>query len=231
MLSVRPEAVHRRIAPVHTPPRGAPHATFTPSASHGSAGDRDNDKDDHTLLSWLRKLFRRERPRIFLGALAVAPRSDFKRYFEYTRTHGPFDLEGWLNPKDIDTELRTALTDLFALPPVSCRETPRDSDLALDVIIPEFQAGQFLPINAGPVLVPIMWRPKVKVGARLYVIDTGETRSTHTVSEKLRWRETCRRVLSPKAIFWGSPAFSADDTKRLFYAACIKLLERVKRDV
>ena len=183
------------------------------------------------MLDWLRKLFRKERPRIFLGTLAVAPRGDFKRFFEYTRTHGPFDIEGWLGANDLDTELRTALTELFSLPPISSRETPRESDLALDVIIPEFQAGQFLPLDAGPVMIPIMWRPKVKVGGRLYVIDTGETRWTHTVSEKLKWRDTFKRVFTLSAVFWGRSPFTADDTKRLFYAASIRLLEKIKSDV
>jgi len=186
---------------------------------------------EQTLLNWLRTLFRRERPRIFLGTLAVAPRGDFKRYFEYTRTHGPFDIDGWRGANDLDSELRTALTELFSLPPISSRETPKESDLALDVIIPEFQAGQFLPVNAGPVMIPIMWRPKVKVGGRLYVIDTGETRCTHTVSEQLKWRDTLKRVLTPSAVFWGHPPFTPDDTKKLFYAASIKLLETINRDL
>lgn len=183
------------------------------------------------MLSWLRKLFRRERPRIYLGTLAVAPRSDFKRHFEYTRTHGPFDLTGWLSAKDLDTEMRTALTGLFTLPPISDRETPRDSDLALDVVIPEFQAGQILPVEAGPVFIPIMWRPKVKVGARLYVIDTGQTRSTYSVTEKFGWAEFGKRLFSLNTLLQVHAPFTPDDTKKLFYKACIKLLERIKKDI
>ena len=183
------------------------------------------------MLSWLKKLFRRERPRIFLGTLAVVPRSDFKRHFEYTRTHGPFDITGWLNAKDLDTEMRSALTGLFTLPYISDRETPRGSDLALDVVIPEFQVGQFLPLEAGPVIIPIMWRPKVKLGARLYVIDTGQTRSTYTVTEKFGWMEFGKRLFSLNTLLQVHAHFTPDDTKRLFYKASIKLLERIRKDI
>ncbi|MGI9415095.1 MAG: hypothetical protein ACR2PM_15580 [Hyphomicrobiales bacterium] len=183
------------------------------------------------MLNWLRKLFRREPPRIFLGALAVAPRTDFKRFFESTAVTSIFDITGLLNPEDLDGEIRKALTGLFTLPPISSRDPPKDSDLALDVIVPKFQSGEFIPVPVHRIIIPFFWRPKLTVAARLYVVETGQTLSTYSVTEKVGWKDYGKRLVSPYRMLDIEPMFTADDSKRLLYKACIKLLEKIKRDV
>lgn len=189
------------------------------------------------MWNWLKGLFRKDKPRIYLGTLAVVPRSDFKRHFEEVSWRRILDFFGSSKTEDLDTELHTALADLFALPPVASREQPKDSDLALDVVIPKFQGGEFLPVDVGQAVIPFipfMWRPKVTVAARLVHIDSGQTRAAYVLTQKLEWMAYFKRILSLEDFFWesrGESLFTANDTRRLFYMACIRVLEKLRKHV
>lgn len=55
----------------------------------------------------LNRLFKREKTRVFLGTVAVAPRSDMKRYLEELGVFGK---------EDLDSSLRASLEKIFNLP-------------------------------------------------------------------------------------------------------------------
>jgi len=189
------------------------------------------------MWNWLKGLFRKDKPRIYLGTLAVVPRSDFKRHFEQIKISRIFDIFGSSETEDLDAELYAALADLFALPPVSSREHAKDSDLALDVIIPKFQRGEFLPVHVGHLaipFIPFLWRPKVTIAARLVHIDSGQTKAAYVLTQKLEWKAFLKRILSLEALMWGArsgPLFTTDDSRRLFYMACIRVLEKLRKHV
>ena len=107
--------------------------------------------------------FQKDPPRIYLGRLAVVPRSALKRLLE--------DASGWFKPEKLEDEIEAALRDLFALPPLASRESPRDSDLLLDVMVPTVQRGSTLAVQFGSFPLSVFWRPKVTVAARHYVIS------------------------------------------------------------
>jgi hypothetical protein len=90
----------------------------------------------------LSKILRKERPRVYLGTLAVAPRADIKRHF---------DQWGVFKTEDLDTNLRQSLKEIFSLPLATEVSEPKSSDLVLDVVIPEFQSGAvfFFTLVAG----------------------------------------------------------------------------------
>ena len=184
------------------------------------------------MLDWLKRLFRRERPRIYLGTLAVLPRSDLKRFLE--QRGALLDILTGTTPQSLDDALRGALIGLFDLPTVDEREDPRSSDLAIDVFVPKYQSGEFLPATIGPVILPFMWRPKVTVAAHVYEIDTRATKAAYSITKKLSWSAYAKRLVSPTVLLpvpGSAPMFGADDVKVLFYKACIQLLEKVEKRV
>ena len=75
----------------------------------------------------LPKFLRRTKPRVFLGVIAVVPRTDLKRHLEQ---------EGLLEHESLDSALRRHLTEIISLPPADRVEGPLPTDLVLDVLIP-----------------------------------------------------------------------------------------------
>lgn len=165
-----------------------------------------------------RKFFRKEKPRVFLGTLAVVPRSDFKRQIENWTFYGSADL---------DRELYNKLANIFELPPAAEVGTPLKSDLVADLIISEYQIGDALTASVGEISFPLFWRPKIEIKARLSRMDTMRTVATFSVTEKCRWRDFLSRILSFRYIFRWRPLFDADDMDVLLNNACVKILKKM----
>lgn len=166
------------------------------------------------------KFLKREKPRVFLGTLAVVPRKDMKRYL---------DQWGLLQNESFDGSLRASLEEIFALPPASEITAPTSADLGLDVLIPSFQSGGYWNVSLGEFDLPVFWRPKVTVACRLYHLKSGKTKRTFSVTQKMPWGEFLRRQLTWQAIFRFHPTFDAEDMKRLLYVACQSLLNKLRK--
>jgi hypothetical protein len=78
------------------------------------------------------RFLKREKSRLFLGTLAVVPRTDAKRYFDQNILYG--------RPEFFDNSLRASLEAVFSLPPAVEITDPKPSDLALDVFVTAFQS-------------------------------------------------------------------------------------------
>lgn len=170
----------------------------------------------------LKTLFKRKKPRVFLGTIAVAPREHVNKLF---------DRWGMLQSEALGRTLCVRLEDLFSLPKAAEVEDPNASDLVLDVIVPKFQVGGMFDFSAGDVSFPIMWRPKITITARLYYLTTGQIKSMYTVTEKYSSTAFLKRVFSLRAIFNHKPVFDADDLEYLLYKACHKLLAKIMNKV
>lgn len=166
------------------------------------------------------RLFRRRKPRVFLGAIAVADRTDLKRHFE---------LEGISEGQPLDSALRVALTQIFSLPPADSVEDPRSTDLVLDVWIPKYQSGEVLNVDLGDAGITLLWRPKVTVSSRLSSLVTKQTRTTISVTEKMKWKQFLARVFSWRALF-RSP-FVRQDMEQLLCQACVTLLTKMQKSL
>jgi hypothetical protein len=142
------------------------------------------------------------KPRVFLGTLAVVPRKDLKRYLE---------LPGLFQTDDLDMELRKYLTEIFTLPLADNVENQSATDLVIDVIVTKFQSGEAWGIDLIDLGFPLMWRPKVQVSTRLYYLTTNKTKETFSVTQKLSWRDYFSRVFSWRGVFRFSPLFDKED--------------------
>lgn len=164
-------------------------------------------------------LFRKKRrPRVFLGTLAVAPRTDLRRCLEQ-------DGNG---TADNHARLQRALTEIFDLPPLSELSAPDSTDLGLDVVVTRFQAGGAwgIDVEAGGFAGPIfwLWAPKIDLGARLYRAATLKTIYTFRIRERLGWRELLRRITNGTGF-----VFDWQDLESLLCRASYRLLAQVRQ--
>jgi len=87
----------------------------------------------------LEKILKREKPRVYLGTLAIAPRSDIKRHF---------DEWGMFKKEDLDSDLRKSLSEILSLPLAKNVTDPKSNDLVIDVVVPKLQSGDALDLEA-----------------------------------------------------------------------------------
>jgi len=168
----------------------------------------------------LKRFFRKERHRLYLGSIVVAPRSNIKRYL---------DEWGVCGREDLDSSLRQSLEEIFELPPAIGALDPEDTDLVLDIVVPKFQSGDMWDVSLGVVGFPIAWRPKIKIGSRLYKLKTGETIHTATVLVKMPWKEYFSRLFTWRAFLRFKPMFDSSDMNQLLHAACLELLIKLRK--
>ena len=102
-------------------------------------------------------------------------------------------------------------------------------DVALEVALLNIQGGEFNGLDFGIAAIPIFWRPKVSLKARLYRIESGKTVSTCSVTEKVSWKHYLLRVLSLRGIFGYKPLFDQEDMNRLLHKACSRLINHMSK--
>ena len=167
------------------------------------------------------KLLRKTKPNVYLGSLAVAPRADIKRHI---------DQWGMFETEDLDSGLRQSLKEIFSLPLAIEVKEPTNSDLGLDVIVPKFQSGDAWDLALGEIGLPLLWRPKIIVSSRLFYLKSDKTKSTFSVTQKMKWNQYFRRYFTLRAILRWRPMFDKQDMDYLLYQACHKLLLKMKKN-
>jgi hypothetical protein len=153
---------------------------------------------------------------LYLGAVAVVPRSDLTRHFELPMVGGP-----------ADDALRAHVESVVSLP-----RTPQgnegESGRALDILISKFQGGGFFEGTAGDFWLPFFWRPKVEISARLYTVKGRKTLATVTATKRMAWRAFLGRVASVGHLFSFSSPFTRQDMTDLLDEALFDALIQVK---
>ena len=167
----------------------------------------------------LRKYLSKKKPRVFLGSLVVAPRTDIKRHLEDWT---------WQPQENLGVHLQRSLESIFTLPLVSEDEEPTKQDYVLDVIVQKYQSGDFLYAYGGDVVLPLLWRPKVTVCGRLSNLKTKKIKSTYTVTEKCTWGQYIGSIVQPQALLGIKPAFGTQVIEYLLNQACYKLLVEMR---
>ncbi|MET1080697.1 MAG: hypothetical protein ABWY06_22020 [Pseudomonas sp.] len=166
------------------------------------------------------RIRKRPKPRVYLGTLTVLPRSDFKRHFEGG---------GFVSGQPLEAPLRLRLEEIFNLPLARECEHPGATDLAVDLVVVGFQTGTNLALwELG---VPLLWRPKIELAARVYRLGDGETTYLTQVVTKQPWREYRARLLTVRSILGLRPLFDAEDMAALLSKACLQMLPRLIRAV
>ncbi|MFZ2451744.1 MAG: hypothetical protein WAW36_14605 [Methylovulum miyakonense] len=173
------------------------------------------------------KLMTRRKPRVFLGALLVVPKTHMRKHLEQW---------GLVRKVELDGSLRASLQEIFSLPPACEVTNPKPDDLGLEVIVTSYQSGDFLDIELGEIGFPVFWRPKVTVVCRLYFLKSLETKCTFSITQKMAWNKFVARVFSwgtfsRRVVFRLDPIFDAEDMNHLLYLACHTMLKKIRNSV
>jgi len=167
------------------------------------------------------RIFKREKPKVYLGKITVVPRGYLKRSLENNLYTG----------ESLEDSLEVFLNETFDMPLASECAIPNKTDLAIDVIIENFQAGNYLDLHAGDFSFPIFWRPKIEIASKLYIMSTGETKNSVSITVKLPWKEYFSRLFTWRAFFGFRPMFDTEDMEKLLARACLQLLQKLIRVV
>lgn len=134
-----------------------------------------------------RKLLKREPARLFLGTLSVATGGNLVRHLE--------SLPGG-TPPALDRALLVELAELISLPMAATVEVPQSTDLAFDLALQGYRFGNATDLSLGTAGLPMYWRPKVRLAARLYLLQSNKTRTTFHITQKMPWSAYLNRALS-----------------------------------
>ncbi len=165
------------------------------------------------------KLMKQEPPRIFVGTLDVAPGRGLARRFE--------GLAGAV-PPSLDRALQAELNELFPLPSAATVDAARPTDLAFDVTIQRYRFGSATELSLGEVDIPMYWRPKVQLAARLYLLQSRKTRAAFRITQKMPWKVYLGRVLSWRVFVGLEPLSRRSDLEHLLRQAAQRVMARLR---
>ena len=167
----------------------------------------------------LNRIFKKDSPRIFLGKLSVVPRAGFKS-----------SVEQWVlfnrNAEGFDEKICKSLEEIFTFPLAESIADPKPSDLVIDVMVPDFQGGEFVFDD-----IVFFWRPKVKVASRLYYLKSKKIKKKFIITKKMTFGNYFNRVFSFRGFIRLKPLFDGKDLDYLTSEACHELLLRVKNEI
>lgn len=157
----------------------------------------------------------RQKPPVFLGHVAAAPRSRLKRAFE-------FSWEGF----EPTTELRNFTRDVISLPLLANALPVPQNAIRMDILISGYSYGsQLISVQS---LAPIWWRPYVQVQCRLVRVADGVVLATHTTRHTAGFRQYFARLFTSQRLTWRgwtTPVATADDLLHLLGNALIDVLD------
>ena len=170
----------------------------------------------------LGKLMKREPPRVFVGTLGVATGRSLARHLE--------GLAGAV-PPSLDRTLQAELNELFPMPLAATVDAARPTDLAFDVTIQSYRLGSATDMSLGAVGLPLYWRPKVRLAARLYLLQSGKTRAAFRITQRMPWTVYLNRVLSWRVLVGLEPPSRRSDLEQLLRQAAERLMARLRDSV
>ncbi|TMO82003.1 hypothetical protein CWC16_02420 [Pseudoalteromonas sp. S3776] len=169
------------------------------------------------LFDW----FSAEKPNVYLGSLAVVNNSHFSKIESF------FYITG----DSLEDHMYQKLEEVFCLHSISSIKEPKKSDIGLDVVIVTLHGGDAFTVDFDTAIIPLFWRPKVKLVSRLYNIEHNKTIKTFSVSKSITWREFIAKKFSLRGFFRWGPLYHTKDMEILLYKACYELLNKMRKAI
>lgn len=166
----------------------------------------------------LRSLMKREPPRVFVGSLSVAS-GNLLRHLE--------GLSG-TPPPALDQALLVELAELLPLPKAETVDTPLATDMAFDVALQGYRSGSATDFSLGAVGLPLYWRPRVRLAARLYHLRSKKPKASFQVTQRMPWSMYLSRVLSWRVLAGLEHPARRNDLEKLLRQATERLVTRVQ---
>lgn len=126
--------------------------------------------------------FRRRPPvKLHLGVVRVVPRRDVWRHLEAGLQQG----------KELRPSLLAVLGESFGYADAADVAKPGDGDgdVCVDIAVESHSRGGFTDFALDFAALPLGWRPKICLCARLYGIQDGKQRMVARVVERMGWGE------------------------------------------
>ena len=151
------------------------------------------------------KIFRKESsPKVYLGEFYVNSRSSIKEFFEMdSGSNSAADIEHWL-------------TEFLGMP--KYHSVLNEEVLLLDLAVLKYQKGTDFGTLAQP-LIPILWRPGVKMKARLREPKTGKVVGEYSTKKYMPWSQFLLKLISFRSNFTGHD---------LYKYLCLSLIDCVR---
>ena len=166
----------------------------------------------------LRKLMKQEPSRLFLGRLSVAS-GNLIRHLE--------GVVGTPSPA-LDPALLVELSELLPLPKADTVNTPLATDMAFDVALQGYWNGSATDFSLGAVGLPMYWRPKVRLAARLYHLRSMQPKATFQVTQRMPWPVYLNRVLSWRVLVGLDHPARRNDLELLLRQATERLVTKLR---
>ena len=165
--------------------------------------------------------FRSTPVKLYVGELAVQPRKDFLRHLE----------GGAFNGAVLDEALEQRLIEIFPYPRASAVLQPQGNDVAVDVVVEGYSRGGSGELSAPSFYLPFLWRPKVRIGARLYYLKSGKKRASAKVTRRMGWGEYLATLLHWKVYLGITSPASKQRLEELLGQAAAELRLKIENSL
>lgn len=173
----------------------------------------------HESALVFQRLLKPEPRRLFLGTLSVASGSLVRNLEGLVGTPSP----------TLDRALLAELSDLLALPKADTVDSPSASDIGVDVALQSYWSGSATDFSLGAVGLPLYWRPKVRLAAKLYGLQSKQLRDAFHVTRRMPWSIYLLRVLSWRVLLGLEHPARRSDLEFLLRQATESLLVRLRK--
>ncbi len=158
---------------------------------------------------------------MFLNAIKVVPRSDF----------GTVDKWMYNEYDGLEFKLLNKLVELISLPPVTAIDSPKPSDLAIDIAVPEYVTGDWGHASFGDVGFPLFFRPRIEIEARLFEIEADKTLSTFSVMQKMPWLYYFARIFTLRSYLSMRSPFEPEDFEHVLSLGLLNLIDKMRKSI
>ncbi|MDG5977659.1 hypothetical protein H010_20546 [Hydrogenophaga taeniospiralis CCUG 15921] len=165
------------------------------------------------------KLLKREPARLFLGAVSVATGRNLAHHLER--------LSGGTSPA-LDRALLAELAEWLPFPTAATVEAPQATDMVFDVVLQGHRFGSATDLSLGTGGLPMYWRPKIRLAARLYHLQSNKTKTIFHVTQKMPWSVYLNRALSWRVLVGLERPARRSDMEALLRQASEQLVTRLR---
>ncbi|MEI8608891.1 hypothetical protein P4S70_07570 [Enterovibrio sp. Hal110] len=171
-------------------------------------------------MLFVRKFFKKEKPRVYLDSIFVVPRGELTSSDEW----------GFLaSAESFEESIRAELGEIFNLPHISTASEVTRRDLGLQVAVVGYRGGELVDAGLHPISVPIFWKPKIEIHSRLFYLDSQKTFKKYKVVERFSWSDFVGRSMTLNGLFFRyKPLYNNKDMENLLLKACFRLVEKMK---
>ncbi len=172
------------------------------------------------MLRHILKLFRQATPpRLFLGEVAVVPKSNFDRILDEI-SRNPFSSQS-------DMDLRACINKWLEIPQLY-GTAEIENAIIVDIYVCAYRNGHGLWGSIGDLPISIFWRPCVEIRARTSHATSRNVISTFSKRTKMPWRMFLNRLFSVRSLLLGRGVASDAEMQAILGETLLNLMKDIR---